>query len=86
MKRRRLELPRPCDRRILSPLRLPFRHGPEEADSTGDTEILEAVHKGDWGRLGVLLGVGDPELGKVIAAWPTMRRELREAVATIVAQ
>ncbi len=42
-------------KRILSPLRLPFRHGAEEADSTGDTAILEAVKKRDWGRLGVLL-------------------------------
>ncbi len=76
----------PPIRIVLSPLRLPFRHGPEEADSTGDTAILEAVRTKDWGRLGVLLGVVDLDLGKVIAAWPSMRREMREAIVTIVAR
>lgn len=38
--------------RVLGPLRLPFRHGPEEADSTRDAEILAAVRTKDWGRPG----------------------------------
>ena len=70
--------------RILSPLRLPFRHGPEEADSTGDTAILEAIQERDWERLGVLLGVHDQDLGEIVAAWGRTPREIRRAVAAIV--
>lgn len=72
--------------RLLSPLRLPFRHGPEEADSTRDTEILEVVHKGDWGRLGVLLGGQDEDLGRLVSAWPSLSPALRGAVVRIASQ
>ena len=70
--------------RILSPLRLPFRHGPEEADSTGDAAILEAVRSTDWERLGVLLGVLDKELGNLIAAWPSLSARQRSALSAFV--
>ena len=69
--------------RILSPLRLPFRHGPDEADSTGDAAILEAVRKKDWERLGVLLGVHDRDLGILVTAWPKLSRQMREAINTL---
>jgi hypothetical protein len=72
--------------RILSPLRLPFRHGPEEADSTGDTAILEAVLKKDWERLGVLLGVHDQDLGLLLAAWPSLTPRQRGALAALAGQ
>lgn len=71
---------------LLSPLRLPFRHGPEEADSTGDTAILEAVRKKDWERLGVLLGVQDQELGLLIAAWPSLSDRQRTALTALAAK
>jgi integrase len=61
--------------RILSPLRLPFRHGPEEADSTGDGAILEAVRQKDREQIPVLLGVMDRELAELIAAWPNVPRQ-----------
>lgn|GEM_PF-4075504 len=69
--------------RILSPLRLPFRHGPEQADSTGDTAILEAIRNKDWERLGVLLGVQDAELGALIVAWTTLNPGRRTAILTL---
>ena len=69
---------------LLSPLRLPFRHGPEGTDSTGDTAILEAVRKTDWERLGALLGVADRELGSVIAAWTRSPPRQRSALSDIV--
>ena len=72
--------------RILSPLRLPFRHGPEEADSTEDKAILEAVWKKDWERLGVLLGVQDQELGLLIASWPSLSARQRTALSALAAQ
>lgn len=71
---------------LLSPLRLPFRHGPEEPDSTGDTAILEAVRKKDWERLGVLLGVQDQELGLLIAAWPSLSDRQRTALTALAAK
>lgn len=38
----------------------------------------------DWGRLGVLLGVLDPELGRVLAAWPSLTTRRRGALAALV--
>ena len=37
--------------RILSPLRLPFRHGADEADSTGDAASLESIRRFDENAL-----------------------------------
>lgn len=62
----------------------PFRHRPEEADSTEDMGILEAVRNRDWGRLGVLLGVYDVDLGKVVAAWSSLPSPLGQVIVTIV--
>lgn len=70
-------------RGVLSPLRLPFRHGPEAADSTGDAAILEAVTNKDCERLGVLLGVADLKLGAFVAAWPSLSPEVRQALFTL---
>lgn len=64
---------------MLSPLRLPVRHGPEDSDSTGDTAILEGVRNKDWERL----GVHDLVLGRVIASWPRLSRETREVLVRI---
>lgn len=49
-----------------------------------DTAILEAVREGDWGRLGGLLGAQQPALGKLLAAWPLLPEEIRQAVLTII--
>ena len=78
-----LEPSRPCGLRILNPLRLPFRHGPEEVDSTRDTAILEAVKNGDWERLGGLLAVRDPVLGAIISAWPLLTHRQQKALAAL---
>ena len=69
--------------RILSPLRLPFRHGPEEADSTGDSEILEAIRERDWERLGGLLGALEPELAVVLSAWSLLTLRQKAALAAL---
>lgn len=71
---------------ILSPLRLPVPPRAHEADSTRDKAILAAARGKDWERLGVLLGVADRELGTLIAAWPKLPLEMRQAVLTIVAR
>jgi len=76
---------RPVVPRLLIPLRPPFRHGAQKVDSTGDAAILEAVRKRDWEQLGVLLGVYESELGKVLATWSSLPRHIRIAVATLIA-
>ena len=58
----------------------------QRLDSTGVTAILEALNKGDWGRLGVLLGAHDPILAAVLAAWPTLSNEVRQALALLAAR
>jgi hypothetical protein len=68
---------------ILSPLRLPLRHAPDEADSTDESAILEAVRSKDWQRLGVLLGVHDQDVGVVIAAWARLSPDVRRALRTL---
>jgi hypothetical protein len=47
---------------------------------------LEAVRKKDWEWLGVLLGVADIELGKLVAAWPSLPKAMREALVTITSR
>jgi hypothetical protein len=71
-------------KRVLSPLRLPFRHGAEVSDSPEDRAILEAIRERDWGRLGGLLGAVEPELGLVVAAWPRLSPRQRTAFSQIV--
>lgn len=69
--------------RILSPLRLPFRHGAEEADSTGDTAILQAIRDRDWERLGGLLGAFDSHLGAIVSRWPLLPKPIRDAMLAL---
>jgi hypothetical protein len=70
-------------RRILSPLRLPFRHGPEVPDSTGDIDVLQAIKTENWERLGGLLAVRDPVLGAIISAWRSLTPRQRDALAAL---
>jgi len=69
---------------ILSPLRLPFRHRPEVPDSTADPAILHAIRRHDWECLGELLGTQEPELARLIAAWPTLALHVRETLDLIL--
>ena len=60
-------------------VRTPDGLGAPEADSTGDSEILETVHDGD-----LLLGVQDAELGKIVLAWGRLDSRQRGSVAVVV--
>lgn len=70
--------------RVLGPLRLPFRHGPDEADSTGDTTILEIIRAKDWRRLGGLLGAVEPDLAQIVTSWNGIPANIRDAVLLLV--
>ena len=53
--------------RILSPLRLPFRHGAQLPANARDTELMQAEKSEDGKRLGGFLSAHDPVLGAIVS-------------------